>query len=98
MNFCSADVVIPFISEFVHEKLSISLCKVSVCQRPCAKDLQVEVGADYTINQVIHLGLTVSSSNREEHSAFATEIENAFLSCSGSRNGDNKGRVFLLNR
>jgi len=89
------DSVIPSLSAHVHGQISVSLCKISVCQNKCPKNLLVEAGAYYTINEVVHLGLAVSASLFEKSSAFETEIKTAFLSCSQSR--ENSGKVFLIN-
>ena len=84
------DKIFPSRSAMVHGKLSASLCKVSVCDAKCPAHLTVTEGATYTVTEILHLGLTVSSPSENEQSAFVTEIDEAFLSCSNDENEDGK--------
>ncbi|XP_076802941.1 uncharacterized protein LOC143446947 isoform X3 [Clavelina lepadiformis] len=60
---------------------SVSLCKVSSCQRSCPPSLVVGAGAIYTVSETIHLSINFKATHLFPTSSF-TDVARAFLSCS----------------
>ncbi|CAK8693984.1 unnamed protein product [Clavelina lepadiformis] len=60
---------------------SVSLCKVSSCQRSCPPSLVVGAGAIYTVSETIHLSINFKATHLFPTSSF-TDVARTFLSCS----------------